>query len=44
MLFVLCQSYNNQLKYAVKDGSAVWLHILCFVCVPCTVQYETHSA
>jgi len=26
--FVLCESYNSQLKYVVKDGSALWLHIL----------------
>ena len=39
--FVLCWSYNSQLKYIIKDGLAVWLHILCSVCVSCTVQNVT---
>jgi hypothetical protein len=25
LLFVLCYSYNSQLKYVAKDGSTVWL-------------------
>jgi len=42
--FVLCYSYNSQLKYIFRDGSAVWLHIPsspCFVCVSCIVQNVT---
>ena len=42
--FVLCWSYNSLLKYIVKDGSVVWLHIVsrpCFVCASCIVQNVT---
>ena len=49
--FVLCLSYNSQLKYIVKDGSAVWLHILsspvcivhCAECVTFCTVHDTHT-
>jgi len=37
-----CSSLHAEvLKYVIKDSSAVWLHILCFVCVSCAVQNVT---
>jgi hypothetical protein len=30
---VLCYSYNSQLKYVIKDGSAVWLYPVLVLCV-----------